>query len=152
MNLMWRTVFFDQCIYYLARLIQRAQHDRIAWNVQFFVEFESSILVSSRIEGWQIFMLARADLMQLTMVIPGLQTGLVVTHSRLHVWQNVVERFQRQIAEFIETGRQQFCNHSVLVRQIQLGQFTLDLLVFLVNRKHAGNFIQKLRPAIQCGD
>ncbi len=62
MHRIGRPVFPNQGIDYLARLVEGAQHHRVARDVQVVVEHHAAVLVPARVKGRQVTLFALANL------------------------------------------------------------------------------------------
>ena len=142
MHFVRRAVLADERVDHLARLIERAQHHGVTRDVHVLVEFHPPIFIAPGIERRQVFVFAFADLVQLAVVVARLLASFVVAQPRFHVRQDVVERLEGKVAEFVESDGEQRIHHLRLVRQIEFAEFTFDFFIFFVHGKHPSDIVE----------
>ncbi len=81
------------------------------------------------------------------MVVACSFAGFIVAQAGFHVWHDLAQGLEGEVAEFVKADLAQRRHHGLPARKVELAQFLFDLVVVLVHRQHPGDAVEQFRIA-----
>ena len=78
-------------------------------------------------------------------MVAGLNAGFVVAEALFHVRNDGAQGFQRECVEFVEADIQQGFDQYRRVRERQLDEFSLNLVIVFIYAENLSDFVENFR-------